>query len=222
MSNDPSKNSTRLNNIKKRARFLKSEHQIKHTEALEMAAKDAGFPSYLKAKHRTTSAQTSSNLPEYIERVIFWSAQTKENHNSRYHMYFDQDYPPVIPSSISSLDYPQEILKKIALQGTESDHEYWRIVAYALDKERMKESGRRQIAEGKPESGYIDMALAYFFRSVATALEGGRNHHPSFSGFLFLMAKSGELLSGGRHVFEKYGNSVDAFGRLRGSYWHAT
>ncbi|MBE3794209.1 hypothetical protein HJ184_24475 [Vibrio parahaemolyticus] len=187
MSNDLTE--TFIKNVKKSAKKIKSDLNISHTEALEIVAKNHGYPSYHSLITRFNNQDTPAiKLIEVIRtsliKIVSSEAglaaiESSRSIVSRYHS--ESDLEQVTLSVL--LDVFDSGVRH---DGYNVDAE-WSILAWSIDKEGIKELGYHYLKGDDMDSkvvGALFVALGHFYRSAVDSLVSRRLVHPNFETYL--------------------------------------
>ena len=178
--------STFYSNVKKSAKSLKKTLGIKHSEALELASKQAGYPTY----HALKTAYKSQMQPEdeFIKNIRnglinfvkgeYGCKVIEDNRTviSRHHSGAEDIHSIVLEKLLEVFDYG------IDDDGTNIDAG-WSVVNWAICKETIKEIGHNYAGKANIEDqikGALLVSLGHFFRSAADSYESRRLVHPPF------------------------------------------
>lgn len=171
-------------NIKKEASKIKKNSTIKHTEALEIASKQAGFSSYWEAeKCFSESPKNSRPAPEN---------KTSTLTAVLYLLFRILDHPVPHPyrdtlkaGNIKAIH--TDIFSNGIHELTHQFDDLFFTLGYSFDKEAFKSSGYKLLAEDDALdkiTGLFYLALCHFFRSAQNCLIDQRNSHPNFDDYL--------------------------------------
>lgn len=168
-------------NLKKRAKCIGKENKISYMEALDVAAQEIGYKNYRyfhiaftrKAKFVVTEEYANDVLTDIIQ-----SAYSKKIFGEAIRMF------PGIRS-------PEKFFWDAFLKGIQPDGRFhsghYKIFAYGMDKESLKKEGYLLISEDRLENritGYLVIAIAHFFRSIAACIADQREDHSPFNTYM--------------------------------------
>lgn len=178
--------STFFNNVKKSATKLKKTQKIKHTQALELASQEVGYPTFYalnKAYKNKVSIQTDfiQDVRNFLINFVsseYGSEVIEKNRSmiSDYHQGAEDIHSIVLSKLLDVFDH-----------GVDDDgtniNAGWSVVNWCICKETIKDIGYHCIQQDSIEDkikGNLLVSMGHFFRSTADSYQSRRLTHPNF------------------------------------------
>jgi hypothetical protein len=170
-------------NIKKEAKKIKKNSNIKYTEALEIASKHAGFSSYWEAeKCFSESSQNSRPTPDEKTSKLTGALDLLDQILN--HPVPNPHHDELKIENIKAIH--SDIFNNGIHELTRQFDDLFFTLGYSFDKEAFKTKGYQLLAEndaGNKLTGLFLLALCHFFRSAQSCLSDQRNSHPNFDDY---------------------------------------
>ncbi len=180
MSNNPITQSA-FKNVKKRAKCIRKDQKIKHMEALDIAAHEAGYQDYREFEKAFSSPASLIINQAYVSDLL------SKIIKSEYVQRAIREGLRMIPELSNSEKYFWDAFSKGIPPNGKLHSNHYKIFAFGMDKESLKKEGYQLISSDEMEdrvTGYLAIAIAHFFRSIAACIEDRREEHAPFNTYM--------------------------------------
>jgi hypothetical protein len=174
---------TALLNIKKEAKKIKKNSTIKHTKALEIASKLAGFSSYWEAE-KCFSESPKNSQPTPDEKTSTLTGALDLLDQILNHPVPHPHRNKLKTENIKAIH--SDIFNNGIHELTTQFDDLFFTLGYSFDKEAFKTKGYQLLAndsDNEKRTGLFLLALCHFFRSAQSCLSDQRNSHPNFDDY---------------------------------------